>query len=165
MIRLYRGDCLQKMAKIVREGVNLVVCDLPYGITRCEWDRPIDLKRLWEQYERVLAPNGAVLLFAQSKFMAALANSSPHFRYDLVWDKSYCTGFQNARRMPLRRHESILVFYRSLPAFHPQGLVPFEQRSVAHNKTLRSVRAIEGCRKGQVDDWFPAEYSSVPTRP
>ncbi len=101
----------------------MVLCDLPYGVTDCRWDRKIDIRRLWEQWRRVAAPGAAVVLFAQGKFIAELMNASPYgwFRYDLVWDKRGASGFLNAKRVPMRAHESVLVFGQRL-TYRPQGL-------------------------------------------
>ena len=79
------------------------------------------MKPLWEQYRRVIKDNGAIVLFGQGKFSARLIIAAEDiFRYSLVWDKMRCTGFINANRMPLRQHEDILVFYKSLPTYNPQ---------------------------------------------
>ena len=98
-----------------------ILCDLPYGVTKCEWDKKIDLKKLWNNYERVIKDNGVICLFAQTKFYYELVDSNPKlFRYDLIWDKVLVSGFLNANRQPLRRHEQIAVFYKKQPKYNPQ---------------------------------------------
>jgi site-specific DNA-methyltransferase (adenine-specific) len=121
-IELWQGDCLDLMHQIPDGSIDMVLCDLPYGTTACKWDSVIPFEPLWEHYRRVVKPNGAIVLFASQPFTSALVMSNPAwFRYDLVWDKvNLYTGTLNANRMPLRRHETILVFYRSLPTYNKQ---------------------------------------------
>lgn len=123
-VDLMLGDCLDRMAEIADGSVDLVAADLPYGSTHCAWDTVIPLAPLWAHYQRVLKPAGAIVLTATQPFASALVMSNPRwFRYDLVWDKvNRITGALNASRMPLRRHESALVFYRRLPVYNPQWL-------------------------------------------
>lgn len=119
---IHLGDCLELMKDIPDASVNLVLCDLPYGTTDCKWDSIIPLEGLWKAYERVICPNGAVVLTSAQPFTSQLVLSNPDlFRYDLVWDKvNRNTGYGNAKKMPLRRHETILVFYKKLPTYNPQ---------------------------------------------
>jgi site-specific DNA-methyltransferase (adenine-specific) len=119
---LMEGDCLDRMSEIPAGSVDMVMCDLPYGVTACRWDSVIPLPPLWEHYRRVVKPNGAIILTAGQPFTSALVMSNlKMFRYDLVWDKvNRVTGALNANRMPMRRHESVLVFYRSPPVYNPQ---------------------------------------------
>lgn len=119
--RIIAGDCLDIMPRLPPACANLILCDLPYGVTACSWDKRIPLDRLFSEYKRLLAPRGAIILTATQPFTTDLINACRSwFRYDLVWDKRASVGFLNANRMPLRRHESILVFYKSLPVYHPQ---------------------------------------------
>jgi site-specific DNA-methyltransferase (adenine-specific) len=103
--------------------VHLVLCDLPYGVTDCRWDRRIDAAALWREYARVLRPRGVVALFAQCPFCAELMNAAPRgwLRYEWAWDKAGASGFLNARRAPMRRHEAVLIFGRNI-RYQPQGL-------------------------------------------
>lgn len=119
---LMLGDCLERMREIPDGSVDLVLADLPYGTTACRWDVVIPFEPLWEQYWRVLKRNGAVVLFGNQPFTSALLQSSAGtFRYSLVWDKvNKYTGALNANKMPLRRHEDLLVFYRALPTYNKQ---------------------------------------------
>ena len=119
--RIILGDCLDVMPDIPSGSVNLILTDLPYGVTDCQWDKRIDLVRLFCEYRRLLADRGAIVLTATQPFATDLVNACRDwFRYDLVWDKEYTVGFLNANRMPLRRHELALVFYRPLPVYNPQ---------------------------------------------
>jgi site-specific DNA-methyltransferase (adenine-specific) len=109
------------MCLIPDKSIDMILCDLPYGTTQNKWDSVIPLDKLWEQYLRVIKDNGAIVLTAQQPFTTSLINSNKNnFRYSLVWDKVGTTGFQNAKRMPLRRHEDICVFYKNLSIYNPQ---------------------------------------------
>ena len=124
--KIYNVDCLVGMKDIPDKMVDCILTDLPYGVLsksnpNAQWDSIIPLEPLWEQYERVIKDNGAIVLFAQGMFTAKLMMSNPKlWRYNLVWDKCRATGFLNANRMPLRYHEDICVFYKSLPTYNPQ---------------------------------------------
>lgn len=129
---LIYGDCMEKMSsRIPDKSVNLIICDLPYGRTKNEWDTPLDLKSLWTEYKRIIADNGVIILFADGMFMAELMQSNKKmWRYNLIWDKVLTTGFLNARRMPLRRHEEICVFYKKHATYNPQ----FTEGEPLHSK-------------------------------
>lgn len=117
---LHEGDCLEIMPTLADKSVDMILCDLPYGTTRNEWDIVIPFEPLWEQYERLIKNNGAIVLTAAQPFTTDLINSNRRlFKYDLIWCKPLGTGFLNANRMPMRNHEHILVFYKSLPAYNP----------------------------------------------
>lgn len=120
---LMNADCLQAMCVIPDGSVDLVLCDLPYGTTQNKWDSVIPFEPLWREYWRVLKPNGAVVLTAAQPFTSALVMSQvEHFRYEWVWVKSKITGVLNAKKMPVRKHEQVLVFYGQQPAYNAQGL-------------------------------------------
>lgn len=119
--RVYQMDCLEGMKLIPDKSIDMILCDLPYGTTQNKWDTLIDLERLWEQYNRIIKDNGAIVLTASQPFTSILVNSNPKlFKYDMTWDKKQITGFLNAKKMPLRKHEDILVFYKKLPTYNPQ---------------------------------------------
>ena len=121
MINIKQGDCLELMTEIPDGSVDFVLTDLPFGITNCDFDVKIDLKRFWEQINRVTKFNAAVALFAKGKFLIELASSNLKFyRYKWVWQKNLAVGFLNAKKMPLCAHEDILMFYRKLPTYNPQ---------------------------------------------
>lgn len=114
------GDCLEVMKELTDGSVDMVLCDLPYGNTRNAWDVQLDLDALWKQYRRIVKPNGAIVLFGSGRFTAALMNSNARdWCYNLVWEKTSPTGFLNAKKMPLRAHEDILVFYHKPPTYNP----------------------------------------------
>lgn len=118
---LYCGDCFDVFEFIDGNSIDMVLCDLPYGITACDWDVELDLERLWQEYDRLLAPGGVVVLTATQPFETKLINSRKKwFRYKWVWKKSRAVGFLNAKKMPLRIHEDILVFAKRQPKYNPQ---------------------------------------------
>lgn len=120
-IKLYKGDCLNVMKDIPDKSIDAIIADLPYGATQNKNDIILPFDKLWEQYERIIKDNGAIVLFGQGLFFVDLINSNRKlFRYDLVWDKQLISGFLNANRMPLRVHENIAVFYKKLPTYNPQ---------------------------------------------
>ena len=121
MIDIRQGDCLELMKNIPDKSVDMILCDLPYGTTQNKSDIIIPFDKLWNSYERIIKDNGAIVLFAQGVFYVDLVNSNRKlFRYDLIWDKVLTSGFLNAKRMPLRQHEQIAVFYKKLPKYNPQ---------------------------------------------
>lgn len=118
---LMQGDCLQRMKEIPDGSVDMVLCDLPYGATCNRWDTCILFEPLWEQYHRICKKNAAILLFGQPPFSAIeITSNLKEFRYEWIYEKTNATGFLNAKRMPLKAHESILVFYKNSPTFNPQ---------------------------------------------
>lgn len=121
-IKLHQGDCFDVMATIPDKSIDMILCDLPYGVTaRNKWDSVIDLDKLWEQYNRIIKDNGAIILFGQGMFTAKLMISNAGmWRYNLIWEKTQPTGFLNAKRMPMRNHEDICVFYKKAPTYNPQ---------------------------------------------
>lgn len=121
-IELWIGDCLDLMDNILDKSIDMILADLPYGTTRNKWDSVIDLGLLWKHYKRIIKEKGAIILFGQDKFSAKLMLSNERWhRYNLIWKKGERTsGFLNSKRMPLRNHEDVLVFYKSLPTYNPQ---------------------------------------------
>ncbi|MCL8206160.1 site-specific DNA-methyltransferase [Ligilactobacillus agilis] len=137
--RLMQGDCIELMQSLPNNSVDLILCDLPYGTTRNKWDTVIDLDKLWKHYKRIIKDNGAIILFSQQPFSAKLIESEPKmFRYEWIWEKEQGTGFLNAKKMPLKSHENILVFYKKPPVYNPQmrtGFKPYKtkQKSAGSN--------------------------------
>lgn len=128
---LFCEDCMNVLPKLPDNSIDLVLCDLPYGVTQNVGDKPLDLDALWAQYHRISKEDAAIVLFAQGTFYIDLVQSNRReFRYDLVWDKSLTTGFLNAKKMPLRQHEQIAVFYRRAPTYNPQ----FTQGEPLHSR-------------------------------
>ena len=116
-----QGDCLELMKEIPDGSVDMILTDLPYGITDCAFDVRIPFEPMWEHFKRVTKKNAAIVLFSQMPFGAELIMSNRKmFRYEWIWEKSLGVGFLNAKKMPLRCHENILVFYQQLPTYNPQ---------------------------------------------
>lgn len=121
-VQLFMGDCLEVMPTLEAGSVDMVMCDLPYGTTQNKWDSVIPLGPLWFEYWRVCI--GAIVLNAGQPFSSVLVSSDlVNFRYEWVWIKSAITGVLNAKRMPVRKHEQILVFSKSPTVYNPQGLI------------------------------------------
>ena len=136
MINLIQENCLEAMKGILSGSVDAIITDPPYGTTQCKWDSVVDFELMWEQLNRIIKPNGAIVLFGSEPFMSALVMSNPKmFRYDLVWDKRRITGFLNAKRMQLRRHENICVFYKKPPTYNPQKTFNAKKTGIATVKT------------------------------
>ena len=170
---LHNGDCLEVMKDIKDESIDCIICDLPYGVLNKKseggsWDSIIPLEPLWEQYLRVIKPNGAIVLFCQGMFTAKLIMSQPKiWRYNLIWDKVLKTGFLNANRMPLRQHEDIAVFYKKKPTYNPQ-MVKCEPHQRNHGKG-KNEQPTNRCYGNFVstptiisDEKFPTSIISIP---
>ena len=126
MIDIKQGDCLELMKDIPDKSIDMILCDLPYGTTACKWDVVIPFEPLWEQYNRIIKDNGAILLFGSQPFTSTLNFSNiTNYRYEWVWLKNNSTGFQLANKRPLKKHELISVFYKKQPTYNPQGLKPY----------------------------------------
>lgn len=125
-ICLFNGDCLEIMKEIPDKFVDLILCDLPYNTTQRitthnEWDVPIDLGKLWEQYKRIIKDNGVIVLFGNEVFSSELINSNKKmFKYKWYWDKTRGNNFINAKIMPMKSIEEINVFYKHTPTYNPQ---------------------------------------------
>lgn len=118
-ICLVCGDCLDVMLKIETKSVDLILCDLPYGVTKNKWDIIIPFDKLWEQYNRVIKDNGAIILFGSQPFTTALISSNmKYFRYCLVWEKNKFSDFLNAKRKPMKTNEDICIFYKKQPTYN-----------------------------------------------
>lgn len=120
-MKLYHGDCLEIMKSIGDKSIDMILCDLPYGTTQNKWDIPIDLNLLWVQYSRIIKDNGTIVLFAQAPYDKILAVSNlKMFKYEWIIEKTRATGHMNAKKMPMKAHETALVFYKKLPIYNPQ---------------------------------------------
>lgn len=149
-IRLIHGDCLKVLPTLADNSIDAIICDLPYGCLNkgnkhAAWDKELPLDALWEQWTRIVKPNGAIVLFGQGLFSAKLIMSEPKmYRYSLVWDKGRTTGFLNANRAPLRQHEDILVFYRQQPTYNPQKRI-VEPHLRTHSRSAKSAPNSNSC--------------------
>lgn len=139
----YNMDCIEGMKLIDSGTVDLILTDLPYGITQCEWDKVVPLDLFWEQAKRIIKDNGAIVLTAKQPFTTDLINSNREwYRYNLVWVKNISTGFYNAKVMPLQTHEDICIFYKNKPTYNPQMETGFE-RKVSKASSKRKCQSAE----------------------
>ena len=122
--KIYNEDCLEGMKRIDNKSVDMILCDLPYGITaRNKWDAIIPFKPLWEQYGRVIKDNRAIVLTGKQPFTSMMITSNPKlYKYNIVWRKNLKTGFLNAKKMPMGAFEDIMIFYKKPPIYNPQTI-------------------------------------------
>ena len=126
MIKLFNNEALIQMDIFIKEGLlfDAIIIDPPYGTTQNKWDSIIPLDKMWKRINKLIKPNGAVIVFSDGMFTSELKLSNKiNWRYDLIWDKTISSGFLNANRMPLRIHETISVFYKNPPIYNPQKTI------------------------------------------
>lgn len=158
------------MKQIPSGSLDMIACDLPYGVTQNKLDIVIPFEPLWKEYKRIIKERGCIALFAQGVFFVELVQSNRKmFRYDLVWDKVLTTGFLNAGRMPLRQHEQIAIFYKKLPDYHPQFTEgkPLHSKGVSYmekehkNSNYGQFHMTDDSRKGSTEK-HPTSIIRVP---
>jgi DNA modification methylase len=158
--RIYQRDCIEGMSLIPEKSIDMVLCDLPYGTTRNKWDSVINLQLLWEQYERIIKDNGAIVLTAQTPFDKVLGASNLQLlRYEWIWEKTSATGHLNAKKMPMKAHENILVFYKKLPPYNPQ-------KTIGHPRKVSLAKHKINCEKStNYNDYGLSSYDSTERYP
>ncbi|WP_434779228.1 DNA-methyltransferase [Neisseria sp. Ec49-e6-T10] len=176
--KLYLGDCLKLMSNIEDSSIDLILCDLPYGTTQCDFDKIIPFAPLWEHYKRIIKNNGAIVLTAQSPFDKLLACSNlDMLRYEWIWEKTAATGHLNAKKMPLKAHENILVFselehehllvfYKNLPIYRPQktsGHKPVNSYTKHKSDGLNYGQTKTGISGGGSTERYPRSVIRIPT--
>lgn len=151
----YQGDCLVEMDKIADKSVDMILCDLPYGTTACKWDVVIPFDKLWEQYNRIIKDNGAIVLFGSQPFTSSLIMSNiKNFKYEWIWEKQKASNFMGAKYQPLKYHENICVFSKSTHNYYPQKykVLEFEEIKQMNDKELKQVfETMDYDRFGKVD--------------
>ena len=174
MINLMHGDCLELMKTIDDKSVDMILCDLPYGTTACKWDNVKPFEPLWEQYNRIIKDNGAIVLFGSEPFSSKLRLSNlKMYKYDWVWVKSRALGFTNAKNKPMNKHELISVFSKGTCAngsknkmiYNPQGLIPYG-KTVSGIKDCKADREEGGhkfARKSHKQSYVQ-EFTNFPTQ-
>ena len=156
-MNIVRGDCLEVMKGIPSGTIDMVLADPPFGTTRCKWDTVIPLDPMWVELRRVLKPRGVIILMSAQPFTSVLVCSNlKMFKYDIVWEKPNATGFLNAKKMPLRAHETALVFYDKLPTFNPQ-------MTHGHKKVVTKRKPVESECYGK--SIVKSEYESTSRYP
>lgn len=177
---IYNADCFDVFPLIPDKSVDMILCDLPYGTTACKWDAVIPFEPLWKAYKRVIKDNGAIVLTASQPFTSALVMSNPKmFKYEWVWDKVQPTGALTVKRMPMKQHENILVFYNQQPTYNRQmsdrkkeDLRVNAVRNKDNQKTNFGYEHIGGMAMKYAKDYDPTKvnpksiltYSKQPTR-
>lgn len=120
LITLYHGDCLEVMPILGAQSFDAIIADVPYGTTACAWDSPIPFASMWDCLKRLARPRAAIVLFGSQPFTSALIMSNPAmFGYEIIWDKKLSTGYLDANRKPLKRHENIVLFYEGRTIYNP----------------------------------------------
>jgi len=172
--QVFLGDCLELYKNIEPKSIELILTDLPYGTTACKWDTIIPFDKLWEMVNYLLKPNGAFITTASQPFTSALVMSNPKmFRYEYVWDKIKGSGFLNANKMPIIRHEQVLVFYNSLPTYNKQlkkrnanshSLGKVENYTKNDPKNINGVYGMQGIefkKRNIIDDYSLKNPDSI----
>ena len=160
---LLQGDCLELLPTIQDHSIDMILADLPYGMTDNKWDSIIPPEPLFEQYQRIIKDHGAVLLFGRGKFGASLIMNAPKkmpYRYDWTWCKTHPAGFLCSHRMPLRAHENIYVFYKHLPTYHPQmrtGFEPYKAQRLPSSGSNYQLPSGTGMSRESKGDRFPVD--------
>ena len=169
--KIYNEDCLVGMSAIPDKSVDMILCDLPYGTTRNKWDTVLPLDWLWDEYNRIIKDSGAIVLTAQTPFDKVLgASNIENLKYEWIWVKPSGTGHLNAKKMPLKNHENILVFYKKLPTYNPQMTkgTPYTQKSGRassnYNPQERVTTVNEGYRYPLTVQKFKSEKGLHPTQ-
>lgn len=153
-LKLYNDDMFNILPSIEDKSINMIFADFPYLTTRCSWDTPIDLDTFWKEANRILTKNGVVVATAQFPFTAALAMSNiSDLRYEWIWEKTQATGHLNSKRMPMKSHENILIFYKKLPTYNPQ-------MTSGHVRKVSSAKNRAACinRRNNTDNIYNNEY-------
>ena len=152
---IYNEECIEGMKGIPDKSVDMILCDLPYGTTANKWDTIIPFKELWEQYERVIKDNGAIVLTASQPFTSALVMSNTKlFKHEWIWEKQKANNFMGAKYQPLKYHESVLVFGKGKVNYHPQKykVLEIEELMEMDKKELTKVmKNRDYDRVGKVD--------------
>ena len=158
---LFQGDCLDIMPLIPDNSIDCIITDPPYGTTACKWDSVIDFNLMWEQLNRIIKPNGAIVLFGSEPFSSALRMSNiKNYKYDWKWEKEKAGNFQLAKKQPMKKQEDIMVFYKKMPTFNPQGLI--EINKVRKNNPTKngSMGHLQSTQKRKT---YVQKYTNYPT--
>lgn len=135
--KIYNEDCLEGMKRIDDKSIDCIICDPPYGTTQNHWDSIIPFEPLWKQISRIIKDDGAILLFSSQPFTSVLVMSNPKmYKYEWIWQKTHPKGHLNAKKMPMRAHENIEVFYKKTPTYNPQ-MTHGHKRKVANSNYIR----------------------------
>ena len=151
-IKLIKGDCLEVMKSIPDKSIDMILCDLPYGTTACKWDIIIPFKPLWEQYNRIIKDNSAIVLFGSQPFTSALIMSNlKMFKYEWIWEKDAGSNFATVKYQPMKEHENILVFGKGKTRYFPIMQERIGSRKGKETTTIDSGRkdSVYGTQEGR----------------
>lgn len=174
--KLAKGDCLELMKKIPDKSIDAIICDLPYGTMACKWDNVIPFEPLWEQYNRVIKDNGAIVLFGSQPFTSALVMSNPSmFKYEWIYQKVAGSNFATAKFMPIKEHENILVFGKGKVNYNPimqersEGgkkrlLAPYHTNSATSNETMGNISRNNAGKEYDMDPRYPSSVQKFNNR-
>lgn len=167
MIDLYNGDCLETMDSLIERGIvfDAIITDPPYGTTACKWDSIIPFNEMWSRLNKLIKPNGAIVLFGSEPFSSALRMSNiKNYKYDWIWDKVSVVGFANAKKMPLYNIENISIFYKSLPIYNPQNLKKIEAKKLKNGGThkIKSEKGESALNGGRFKESYTQEFTNYP---
>lgn len=163
--KIFNMDCLAGMSMIPDGSVDMILCDLPYGVTDCKWDKLLPITELWQEYERVIKSNGAIVLTGIQPFTTELIRSNPKlFRYCWYWRKNCSTGFAFSHKQPMRCVEDVAVFYKKQPTYNPQGLILLENPKRVGGGKKKGGRVYKDLDKPYVSHYtnYPNNLLEVP---
>ena len=164
--KIYNEDCLVGMDKIEDKSVNMILCDLPYGTTKCKWDIVLPFDKLWSHYNRIIKDNGAIILFAKQPFTSDLVNSNRDmFRYELIWEKTRAGNSMQVKKQPSAIHENIEVFYKKQPTYNDLKF-KVDEKYIDKRKSIRDSfyksEHYSGVMKRKADDGMRHPQSILP---
>ena len=163
-VQLMLGDCLERMKEIESGSVDAIICDPPYGTTKCSWDSIIPLEPMWAELKRIIKPNGAIVMTASQPFTTTLiASNMKMFKYCWVWQKQKPTNFYQVKYSPLKEHEDIAVFSQGKPKYYPQGTVEVSIKSGRKNKSSNLYSKYDGGDYVQKVGNYPRTVIKIPT--
>ena len=162
--RIYNTDCMgpDGMARIDNGAVDMILCDLPYGVTQNKWDSVIPIEPMWAEYTRIIKPHGVIALTSMQPFTSQLVMSNiKRFKYEIIWDKISPTGFLNAKKQVMRRHENILIFYQGQGTYNPQKTAgePYRRGKSGVSTNYGRIKLYTRCRKA--DDRYPTTILKI----
>lgn len=158
-LRIYNGDCLKIMPLLPAKSVDMILCDLPYGVTNCHWDSAIPFEPLWQNYKRLIKDCGAIVLTATQPFATDLINSNRKwFKYELIWCKTQGANFMNANVAPLRAHENILIFCQKKTIYNPQKIEGLPYCTKNNSMKTKAYSAIPNVITNNEGDRFPLSW-------
>ena len=163
---IYHMDCLEGMKMIPDKSIDMILCDLPYGTTKCKWDITLPFDKLWEQYNRIIKDDGAIVLFSKQPFTADLVNSNRDmFRYELIWEKTRAGNSMQVKKQPSAIHENIEVFYKKQPTYNDLKF-KVDEKYIDKRKSIRDSyyksEHYTGVMKRKADDGMRHPQSILP---